>query len=328
MRFLIAGFGSIGRRHLRNLFALGERDVVLVRRGKSTLPTDELAGLPVETTLEAALAHRPDVVIVATPTALHMPIAIPAAEAGCTIFLEKPIAEDLSRVEELQSALQRGGGKVLVGFQFRFHPGLQQVRTWLQTGAIGRPLLANAEWGEYLPDWHPWEDYRQSYAARADLGGGVARTLCHPLDYLRWLLGEIRQAQVRAARLSDLEIDVEDWAEFSLLFSNGVRGRVQVNYVQRPPVHRLEIVGTHGSIRWDNSDGVAHCYRVEPAGPAGAWEQVAPPPGFERNDLFLAQTRHLLAVAQGQEQPLCTLEDGVRALELASLVTWRKDAQE
>lgn len=316
MRFLIAGFGSIGRRHLRNLRSLGEEDILLLRSGKSTLPTEELAGLPVETTLEAALAHRPDVVIVATPTALHMPIAIAAAEAGCTIFLEKPIAEDLSRVEELRSALQRGGGQVLVGFQFRFHPGLQQVRTWLIEGAIGRPLLANAEWGEYLPDWHPWEDYRQSYAARAELGGGVARTLCHPLDYLRWLLGEVHWAQVRAARLSDLEINVEDWAEFALRFENGVRGRVSVNYFQRPAVHRLEIVGTQGSIRWDNSDGVAHCYSVD----HGEWQTFSPPPGFERNDLFLAQTRHLLAVARGQETPRCTLQDGVRALELAALV--------
>lgn len=323
MRFLIAGFGSIGRRHLRNLLALGERDVVLLRSGKSTLPTDELAGLPVETTLEAALAHCPDVVIVATPTALHMPLAIPAAEAGCTIFLEKPIAEDLSQVEELRNALQRGGGQLLVGFQFRFHPGLQQVRSWLKEAAIGRPLLANAEWGEYLPDWHPWEDYRQSYAARADLGGGVARTLCHPLDYLRWLLGEVSQAQARAAQVSDLEMEVEDWAEFSLLFANGVRGRVQVNYVQRPAVHRLEIVGTHGSIRWDASDGAAHCYRVGAQNPGCEWQTVSPPPGFERNDLFLAQTRHLLAVAQGQEPPRCTLEDGVRALELAALVNWQ-----
>ena len=72
MKFLIAGLGSIGRRHLRNLVSLGERDILLYRTHRSTLPEDELAPFPVETDLEAALAHQPDAVIVANPTALHL----------------------------------------------------------------------------------------------------------------------------------------------------------------------------------------------------------------------------------------------------------------
>ncbi len=78
MKFLIAGLGSIGRRHLRNLLALGERDILLYRTHHSSLPDDELAGFPVETDLEAALAHQPDAVIVSNPTALHLQVAIPA----------------------------------------------------------------------------------------------------------------------------------------------------------------------------------------------------------------------------------------------------------
>ena len=85
MRFLIAGFGSIGRRHFRNLLALGERDILLYRTRRSTLPDDELQGFTVETDLQAALAHRPDAVIIANPTALHLDVAIPAAKAGCSI---------------------------------------------------------------------------------------------------------------------------------------------------------------------------------------------------------------------------------------------------
>ena len=92
MKFLIAGFGSIGRRHLRNLQALGERDILLYRSHHSTLPDEEIAGLPVETDLKAALAHHPDAVIISNPTALHLDVAIPAAQAGCAILLEKPIA--------------------------------------------------------------------------------------------------------------------------------------------------------------------------------------------------------------------------------------------
>src|SRR5512140_2151596 len=76
MRYLIAGLGSIGRRHLRNLVTLGEKDIVLLHSGRATLPEEDLAGYPVETELAEALRkHRPDAVIVANPTALHLDVA-------------------------------------------------------------------------------------------------------------------------------------------------------------------------------------------------------------------------------------------------------------
>jgi len=127
MKFLIAGFGSIGRRHLRNLLALGERDILLLRSNKSTLPEDEIAQFPVETSLEAALGHHPDAVIISNPTALHLDVAIPSAEAGCAILLEKPVSHSMERAEEFRTAVSRGGAKVLVGFQFRFHPTLRRA---------------------------------------------------------------------------------------------------------------------------------------------------------------------------------------------------------
>lgn len=326
MKILIAGLGSIGRRHFRNLVALGERDLVLYRTRKGTLPDDELAGYPVETDLAEALEkHQPQAVIVANPTALHMDVAIPAAQAGCAVLLEKPIAEDLSRVAELRRAAERNGNRILVGFQFRYHPTLNKARELIQSGALGKILTVHAHWGEYLPNWHPWEDYRASYAARDDLGGGVARTLTHPLDYLRFLLGEVASLQSLSGHISALELSgVEDVAEIGLKFESGAIGGVHVNYFQRPPVHRLEIVGAAGTLRWDNADGtLIHLQMPDAFGaihpqPAPAIEtEYKLPAGFERNDLFVAQTAHFLKVAAGESAPICTLEDGVRALEMA-----------
>ncbi len=326
MKILIAGLGSIGRRHFRNLVALGEKDLVLYRTNRATLSDDELAGYPVETDLAAALKnHQPDAVIVSNPTALHLEVAIPAAQAGCAILLEKPIAEDLSRVDELRQAAEKHGARILVGFQFRYHPTLNKARELIQAGALGKILTVHAHWGEYLPNWHPWEDYRQSYAARADLGGGVILTLTHPLDYLRYLLGEVESLWSFNGHISPLELTgVEDVAEIGLKFASGALGGVHVNYFQRPPVHRLEIVGTAGTLRWDNADGLLQFYRLPDA--FGAWtsqpgaavlEQYSLAAGWERNALFVAQTQHFLKVAAGEAAPICTLEDGVRALELA-----------
>ncbi len=325
MKFLIVGLGSIGRRHFRNLLALGQRDIVLLRTHKATLPDDELQGYPVETDLSVALkTHRPDAVIVANPTALHLDVAIPAAEAGCHLLLEKPVSDSLDRLDLLQQVAQANHIRILVGFQFRYHPTLNLARQLIQSGAVGQVLTVHAHWGEYLPQWHPWEDYRGSYAARAELGGGVIRTLTHPFDYLRYLIGEVQAIWSFNHHLSPLEVDVEDVAEIGLRFVGGALGGVHLNYVQRPAAHRLEIVGTQGTLRWDNDDGVLALYRA-PA-PFGSWsptppavevERFAPPEGFERNHLFLEQTRHFLDVVVGTAEPRCTLEDGIQALRLA-----------
>ncbi len=316
MKFLIAGYGSIGRRHLRNLLALGQKDVLLYRTHHSTLSDDELQDVVVETDLAAALAHQPDGVIIANPTALHLDVAIPAAQAGCHLLMEKPVSHSLERIHELESALESGGGQLLVGFQFRFHPGLQQVKRLLQDGSIGRPLSFRAQWSEYLPDWHPWEDYRRSYSARADLGGGVVFTLTHPIDYLCWLLGELESLWATTGQVSDLALDVEDVAEIGLQFASGVIGSVHLDYYQRPAIHRFEISGTAGLIQWNNADGSVRLYRAS----TDSWESFLLDSGFERNYLFMAEMQHFLAVMRGEVPPVCSLQDGKRVLEIALAV--------
>ncbi len=313
MKILIAGYGSIGRRHLRNLRALGVSDLILLRSGRSTLDDAgrETAGLIVESSLEAALARQPDGVVIATPTALHMQTAIPAARQGCGILMEKPLDAHLERLPELRQALAAGGGQVLMGFQFRYHPTLRTAANLIAGGAIGRPCFARAHWGEYLPDWHPWEDYRQGYAARADLGGGVLRTLCHPFDYLRMLLGEYRVLSAHGGTLGVLGIEVEEIAEVCLRFANGALGSLHLDYLQRPPSHTLEISGEAGRLTWDNTDGRLRWFRAD----AHVWKEELPPAGFERNDLFLAEMANFLAMLRGEEAPRCGLDDGAAALE-------------
>lgn len=316
MKFLIAGLGSIGRRHFHNLLSLGERDIVLYRTHHSTLPDDELAGFPVETDLRAALAYEPEAVIISNPTALHLEVAIPAAQCGCHLLIEKPLSHSVARMDELREAVIQNKVRVLVGFQFRFHPGLQQVRKLLKDKTIGEPLSVHAHWGEYLPAWHPWEDFRQGYASRPELGGGVVLTLSHPLDYLRWFFGEVESLAAYTSQ-KGLNLPIEDEAEILLRFKNDVLGSVHLDYNQRPTEHWLEIIGTRGTIRWDNSDGTTRWVQVENDGKAGTWQEFAPSQGFERNTMFVEELSHFRQVAMGKADPTCTLHDGMMALSLA-----------
>jgi predicted dehydrogenase len=141
---------------------------------------------------------------------------------------------------------------------------------------------------------------------------------------VRWLAGEVTEVRALNGQVSSLEMNVEDVAEIGLRFASGAIGGVHVNYVQRPPVHRLEIVGTRGTLRWDNADGLLHFYQMpQPFGessanpPAPVVATHAPPEGFERNVMFMDQMRHFIAVVRNEAEPVCTLRDGIRTLEMA-----------
>jgi predicted dehydrogenase len=231
--------------------------------------------------------------------------------------LEKPIAASMNRVDVLQKTVQKSGSKVLVAFQFRFHPGMVRTRELIENGEIGRVVSASVHFGEYLPAWHPWEDYRQGYAARSDMGGGVVATQCHSLDYLPWLVGKrVESVWGFADKLSDLEVTADDTSKIGLRFEGGALGSLHLDYNQQPPEHEFRIIGTNGTIKWNLADGAARIYRTEKKD----WDVFPLPEGWERNVMFQQQTKHFIDVVHGKVEPSCTFEDGVQVQKIISSV--------
>jgi predicted dehydrogenase len=309
---IIAGLGSIGRRHLANLRTLGWERVRLYRTGRATLPDADLQGWPVDHDLDEALGREPVAVIISNPTALHVPVAIAAARAGAHLLIEKPLSHSLDGVAELAAAVEARGLQAMVGFQFRFDPGLQQIARWITGGSIGRVTSVLVHWGESLPDMHPWEDYRTGYAARDTLGGGVLNTLCHPFDYLRWLLGDDCRVLTAQAQKADLGLAVETCADVTLGFAGGATATVHLDFLQRPRAHRLVVAGTEGTAGWNDGEHVAWLSM----GRRRPREIVLPPPGFDRNTMFIEEMAHFLACVRGEQRPRCTLNDGLAALQI------------
>lgn len=315
LSFLVIGLGSIGKRHVRNLHALGIRDITVVRR-KSIVPAEpDLPSFAIQTNLNSALERKPDAVIIASPTSLHLEQSIAAARAGCHLLVEKPISHSLDGTETLRKLVQQNQLVCQTAFQFRCHPVLRQIKELIDQQTIGTIISAHVHWGEYLPAWHPWEDYRQGYSARKDLGGGVVLTLSHPFDYLRWLIGEINSVSATIGKLSKLEIDVEDSAMISFRFASGAVGSVYLDYVERPSQHRLEIIGQSGKIAWDNNTGIASVFSGETQ-----QQKLEPPSGFERNSMFLSELSHFIDCVKSHQAPDCSLQDGIRALEIAEAI--------
>jgi predicted dehydrogenase len=311
LRFLIAGLGSAGRRHLANLRVLGQREIAVYRvRGLSSSDVD---GARAYSDLGEALASFPDVVLVTNPTSLHLPIALAAAERGCHVFVEKPLSHQWEGVEELLHLVAQRQVIGAVGYQYRFHPSLRRLEELLDQGSIGRPLYARIEYAEFLPDWHPWEDYREGYSARRELGGGPVLTLSHTLDIAMWLFGMPHVVSCVAERQSSLQVDTEDTADILLQYQGGPMCSVHVDYVRRPPRRLVEVTGERGFLRWSDQDDALDWYSAE----QGSWTRFPAPEGFTRNQMFLDEMAEFTSCVDRGGHPTVELGAGANVLRIA-----------
>jgi predicted dehydrogenase len=308
----------VGYRHLMNAESLGVPRLSVFTTGTGVSRVRIQDGVKVETDFARALASGVKAAVIANPTSLHVQSALEAARAGCHLLIEKPLSHSLDDIEELISEVRHRSLAAIVGYQFRFHPGLQRVRAWLREEAIGEVVSAHARWGEYLPTWQPWRDYRSSYSARADLGGGALLTLSHPIDYLCWLLGDVAHVSATTSLRSGLGLDVEDTALVHLDFKSGAVAAVSLDYVQWPPDHSLTIVGRKGIICWDSADGIARLRAAQRA----RWETADIPEEFERNDMFIDEMDHFFTRIANpgdigdSDAVACALEEGARVVQI------------
>lgn len=311
--FAVIGCGSIGKRHLRNLHTLGVRAIAAF--DTQTARRDEAAQLGAETFdgLDAMWQRRPAVCVIATPTSSHLALALEAARRGCHLFVEKPLSHDWYEVERLLGSVKRRKLLTLVGCNMRFHPGLRCVRTLLQKRAVGRVVSARVEVGQYLPDWHAAEDYRTSYSARRDLGGGVILDAIHEIDYIRWLLGEVAGVTCVTGKLSGLEIETEDTAALVLRFDSGAIGEVHLDYVQRAYRRTCQVIGDQGTIHWDYSAGEVRWYSAQ----ARRWQVFANPSDWEPNCMYIDEMKHFLRCLAGAEEPELSVFEAAKVLRIA-----------
>lgn len=331
MKALIVGLGGIGQRHARNLRSVLQDRVELLAyrvRGLTQVISTALEadtgrnverelGIQVFTDLGTALAQTPDVAFVCNPTSLHVSAAAACIEAGCDVFVEKPLSDRVDGIDALIEAAERAQRIAMVGYHLRFNPCLRALASVLDSGALGAILAVRATVGEYLPGFHPYEDYRQGYAAKADLGGGVVLTQIHEFDYLYALFGPIKSVYAMGGHWSHLDIDVEDVA--STLMEATVGGRplpihLHQDYLQRPPARQCEVIGERGRALLDFR--ALSVTVVTPDGPPA----VQSFEGFDRNQMFVDEIRHFLGCVEARRRPIVDLRDGAESLRTALAV--------
>ncbi len=326
-RILVCGVGSVGERHIRNLSTLGYQNIAVYRT--RNLPFRDLNfSTPIYTDLKEALTDfAPTVTFVTNPTALHVPIAMEAVRAKSHLFIEKPISHNLERIEELCRTLESNHRMAMVGYMLRFHPFFKQVKSWLEegpSGILGRPIFLRTTWGEHLPDWHPWEDYRNSYAAHSSMGGGPALTLSHDLDLLVWLFGAPDKVVGLPNSISPLDINVEHSIDILLGFKQGVTANVHLDFCQRPPIRIWELVCSRGQVqidllagtlkRWKSTIGEIHSHQHSSMSQG---EVHTLPENFDRNDLFLDELRYFFLCLNSGVRPIPDIPIAAESVRIA-----------
>ena len=313
MRVLVSGSGSIGRRHMRNLRGLGVGNIAACDPNP-----ERLAPMVSELQVQAFVSFdhalekfQPDIVFVCTPPVFHVTQARQSLTASADVFIEKPLSHSMDGVRQLRAEIRGTGRIVQVGYNLRFHPAIRKLKQIANENVIGRILFARLEVAQYLPDWRPWQDYRQSYTARRDLGGGIILDGSHELDYLLWLLGEPDGVLCMAGTVSRLEVDVEDSATILLHFPSGVHADVHLDFLQRVPSRSCKLVGELGTAVWENTTPQTVTLLLADSEPQ-SWEF-----DFDANDMYVAEVKDFLACIQEQRQPVVDVEQAARVLEWA-----------
>jgi len=320
MKFLVVGCGSIGERHIRNLKSLGAGKIMAQDIDpKRLLKVKKKYSVETYENIEEALRRKPDAVLVCAPTSLHVPIALSAVNSGCHVFIEKPISHNLDKVDDLIEAAKKRKLIIFVGFNMRFNSNLIKIKELLDERKIGKVISARVHFGSYLPDRHPWEDYREGYGAKKSLGGGVILDAIHQVDLVRWFLGDIKEVFCYSDKMSSLEIDVEDNVEIFFKLKSGAVATLHLDFVQRPPQLSCQLIGEEGTITWDFWESKVKFYDMK----SKKWEIFHG--DKDPNEMYIREIRHFINCIKTKKNPPV---DGVMGKELLEIALVAKKSSE
>ena len=325
-RVAILGFGSSGRRFASLVTDYNQDSEILVYSSRNLQIPD------VRTTchLGEIANFQPDVAIICGAASVRalMVSAVPIETKA--LLIEKPLAASTREAVEIMALLQNGDTVSQVGYNLRFSTSLNEFKRLIEAKGLGSVVSVQATTGQYLPDWRPNRDYRETVSARKDMGGGVLRELSHEFDYIQWIFGEIQWVSAFTGKQSSLDIDVEDTAHVTCGVgptgtADGLVVQINLDFLRRDRTRTIVAICEHGTLRWD---GIARTVERWQRAATG-WEIV-----FEESDAdptsYELQCRSLFSSLDSRSVAGASISEGlsvlrvVEAVEESSLVAGRR----
>lgn len=225
-RILFLGLGSIGSRHVRLIKEIYGYDIYALRskgKVKNKLGVKEIYSW------REIDRVKPSIAFITNPTFLHVPTAIECAQRGMALFIEKPLSHDLRSLQKLLQIVRDNRVPTYVAYVLRFHPVIAYLK---QLAAKNSFLHMRALVSSYLPSWRLGKDYLKNYSAHKKMGGGVINDLSHELDYVRYILGPIKNIKGQFSKRSSLTVDAEDYADILVETKSGP-ANIHMNFLSQ-----------------------------------------------------------------------------------------------
>ena len=239
------GLGSIGKKHCSNYRKLFPDARILTPNNTTTsrkfIEENNVEVIDIKTDWQA------DIAFITNPTSLHLKTAIMAAKKGCHLFIEKPFVHEIEDCQSLKKIIIDKNLGFFVAFNYRFHPLLAHLKSLLQNNTINGICSVSIDYGQYFPDWHPYEDYRNSYVGKKELGGGTILTASHEIDYAIWIFGKPLYLNCVGGKRSSLDIDVEDVVDISMLMEGKFNLTIHLDILQKKYTRNIKIVTEQGN---------------------------------------------------------------------------------
>jgi len=239
---LIIGAGSIGQRHIKNLRKIGIDNIVALRSKKGHFKKLPEALKVVEVdNWEEAIASNPDVAIISNPSSLHIETARKIVDHVKGVFIEKPLSDSTNECQQLIDILNEKKVVSFIGHNMMFHPIVENIIKFYNENDIGEVVNIQCQVGQWLPDWHPYENYKNAYYARKDLGGGVALTLIHEIHLALELAGLPVSVVGEVSKYNKLDLEVDVCSDLMIKHKTGAVSQIHLDYIQQPS-HRSGLI--------------------------------------------------------------------------------------
>jgi predicted dehydrogenase len=277
----------MGKRRIRNLQYLSAGDIVgYDPREDRRDEARERYRVKVVPELGDGMATEPDALIISTPPDLHMSYALMAAQHGKHFFTEASVID-----EGMDDIIDLCEAKKIVAAPsctMRFQPSIRVIKDLVANKAIGPILGFTYHSGQYLPDWHPWEDYKSFYVAKRETGG-CREIVPFELVWLTWVLGEVGSISCFKEKTMRLDVDIDDIYQILLHFKKGTFGHLLVDVIARVPYRSCRFLSEEGVIEWVWSSKCVRLYRA-----AGAsWKEYFEPEGFSQEGYIHAENMYI-----------------------------------
>ncbi|SMP56980.1 Gfo/Idh/MocA family protein [Anoxynatronum buryatiense] len=240
-KIAMIGLGAIGKRHLLNIDKVLQRrgieyTVDLIRR-KSSCALDKSLHKIVSTvyTEHENVPDDYDVIFITNPTYLHYDTIRKFSCKSKNMFIEKPVFDEVA-VDIAKLSLDEDG-VYYVACPLRYTDVIQYVKNEIDLDCV---YSARAICSSYLPDWRPGTDYRKTYSAHLDQGGGVSIDLIHEWDYIMYLFGKPKQVMNYRGKFSRLEINSDDLSVYIAEYENRL-AEVHIDYFGRKLIRELQL---------------------------------------------------------------------------------------